>query len=265
MAQYNLPRNTQLVAPVRPPMVQASVPTPTDPSDPRGLTAFIQATAAKYGIDPNVALRVAKSEGLSSFQSGVFKNGVQEPSYGAFQLYTGGGLGNLFQKETGLDPSDPKNERATIDYALKQASQGGWGPWYGAKNTGIGQFEGIGTGSGGAGKTTDFYSGDPVPETDTARTTTPSEDAATKDEKKKDKKQKDYQDIAGDTVADLGKTFAEGPVAKNAAKASGPVNIPTVMTSAAQGPIPMMDAKRAEMQRQQLAYAMQRLNSGRLV
>ena len=30
--------------------------------------------------------------------------------------------------------SGPKNKRATIDYALKR---GGWGPWHGARNTGI--------------------------------------------------------------------------------------------------------------------------------
>ena len=90
--------------------------------DPRGKAAHIRETAKKYGIDPEVALRVAKSEGLASFKSGVKrKDGTEEPSWGAFQLYTGGGLGNKFKKETGLDPADPKNEDATIDYALKYA------------------------------------------------------------------------------------------------------------------------------------------------
>ena len=85
-------------------------------------------------------MRVAQSEGLGSFYGDRGKSG------GAFQLYTGGGLGNEFQKETGLNPLDPKNEKATIDYALKHAASGGWGPWHGAARVGIGSRQGIGGG-----------------------------------------------------------------------------------------------------------------------
>ena len=108
--------------------------------DPRGLEGYIRQTASKYGIDPDVAMRVAQSEGLNQFTSGI----RGETSYGAFQLHTGGGLGDEFRKATGLDPADPKNEKATIDYALKKASQGGWGPWHGAAHVGIGRMQGIG-------------------------------------------------------------------------------------------------------------------------
>ena len=73
--------------------------------DPRGLSDYIRETAKKYGVDPEVALKVAKSEGLRDFSGDGGKSG------GAFQLYTGGGLGNEFQKMTGLDPLDPKNEK----------------------------------------------------------------------------------------------------------------------------------------------------------
>jgi hypothetical protein len=121
--------------------------------DPRGLEPYIRETAKKYGVDPDTAVRVAKSEGLRDFSGDRGKSG------GAFQLYTGGGLGNEFQKATGLDPLDPKNEKATIDYALKHASTGGWGPWHGAKRVGIGEREGLpngqtagaGVGAGAAG------------------------------------------------------------------------------------------------------------------
>ena len=106
--------------------------------DPRGLEGYIRQTAAKYGVDPDVAVRVAQSEGLSSFLGDHGKSG------GAFQLYTGGGLGNKFQKETELNPLDPKNEKATIDFALKHAAQSGWGPWHGAARVGIGPRQGIG-------------------------------------------------------------------------------------------------------------------------
>jgi hypothetical protein len=105
--------------------------------DPRGLSEHIKETAKKYGIDPEVALRVASSEGLSN---PVGDNGT---SFGAFQLHTGGGLGDKFKKVTGLDPADPKNEKATIDFALQEASKGGWGPWMGAKKIGLAPDAGI--------------------------------------------------------------------------------------------------------------------------
>jgi len=114
---------------------------------------IIRRTAAKYGIDPEIAVRVAKSEGGVNdyIQSRVRKNGVQEPSYGPFQLLVGGkgtifpeGMGNQMIRETGLDPRDPRNAEAAIDFALKQASRHGWGQWYGAKASGISNFAGIG-------------------------------------------------------------------------------------------------------------------------
>jgi hypothetical protein len=282
MGQYDLPnknKRTELKAPPVTPMVPVQVPVPAVPAagpmrgDPRGLTAFIRETAAKYGVDPAVALKVAKSEGLAQFY------GDGGASGGAFQLYTKGGLGNEFQKATGLDPLDPKNEKATIEYALKHASENGWGPWYGAAKVGVGQYEGIGTNAATAavaaadpladpaGNTSSGSATTGVPATATVSTdtSTPGGDTTTSDDKPKDKKKKDYGDIAGDTVSDIGKLFAEGPVAKNAARASGPATVPLLSTSSAmQGTVPMTDPKIADMQRQQLAMALQRLNSRRL-
>lgn len=109
--------------------------------------SYISSAAAKRGIDPNVALAVAKSEGGLQFwnrQSDVVKNGVREPSFGPFQLYKGGGLGNEFMAKTGLDPAHAANGPAGVDFALDHAAKNGWGAWYGAKNSGIGNFEGIG-------------------------------------------------------------------------------------------------------------------------
>lgn len=116
-------------------------------SDPRGVADYIRSRAMAYGIDPNVALRVARSEGLGEFV------GDEGTSFGAFQLHVGGrrpgplgasGLGDSFRAATGLDPSNPANERATIDFALKMAARQGWGAWNGAKRIGITGFEGIG-------------------------------------------------------------------------------------------------------------------------
>lgn len=105
------------------------------------------------GIDPDIAVRVARSEGGTDgyIQSKVRKNGVQEPSFGPFQMLVGGGdtgfpvgMGNDFQMRTGLDPRDPANAQRSIDFALDQAKTGGWGPWYGAKALGITGMQGIG-------------------------------------------------------------------------------------------------------------------------
>lgn len=110
------------------------------------IATYISDAAMKRGIDPSVALRVARSEGgLNSWnlQSNYMKNGVREPSFGPFQLYKGGGLGNDFMRRTGLDPAMAQNGPAGVDFALDYASKNGWGAWYGAKKAGIGNMEGI--------------------------------------------------------------------------------------------------------------------------
>lgn len=118
------------------------------PALPTGdIASYITQSALARGIDPAVALKVAKSEGgLDSWnlQSGVIKNGVREPSFGPFQLYKGGGLGNAFMAKTGLDPALAANGPAGVDFALDHAAKNGWGAWYGAAKVGVGDFEGIG-------------------------------------------------------------------------------------------------------------------------
>lgn len=117
------------------------------------ITAYIQRQAAARRIDPRVALKVARAEGLGrgTWQSNIMKGGRREPSYGPFQMLEGGGktgfpvgMGNAFEAATGLEVSDPKNVKATIDYALNHAAKEGWGQWYGAKNAGISNMAGIG-------------------------------------------------------------------------------------------------------------------------
>jgi prefoldin subunit 5 len=108
--------------------------------------SYIAKAAAARGIDPDIALRVAKSEGgLDSWnlQSNYVKNGVREPSFGPFQLYKGGGLGNKFMDKTGLDPANAAAGPAGVDFALDEAKKSGWGAWYGAGKAGIGDWEGI--------------------------------------------------------------------------------------------------------------------------
>ena len=120
--------------------------------DIASVEAYIRQSAAARGIDPEIAVRVARSEGLAPgvWQSNVMRNGVREPSYGPFQLLVGGqngmptGLGNTFMQQTGLDPRDPSTYRQQIDFALDHAKKGGWSPWYGAAKVGVGSRQGIG-------------------------------------------------------------------------------------------------------------------------
>lgn len=104
-------------------------------SDPKEMEAYIRLAAAKRGINPDVAVRVAKSEGLYRYA------GDDNSSFGPFQLHYGGvsrmpgmggkGLGDEFTKYTGLDARDPRTIRDQIDFSLDRAKQGGWGPWHG--------------------------------------------------------------------------------------------------------------------------------------
>lgn len=108
---------------------------------------YIRAAAIARNIDPDIAVRVARSEGGLSNpvrQSDVVKNGKRERSFGPFQLYMDGGLGSRALKEKGIDASNPAHWQAGVDYALDTAAREGWGQWYGARNTGIGNRQGIG-------------------------------------------------------------------------------------------------------------------------
>jgi len=111
-----------------------------------GVADYIRKAAQQRGIDPEIALKVAASEGLKSY------TGDQGSSFGPFQLHYGGvapggnrvaGMGDDFTKATGLDARDPGTVNKQIDFSLDQAAKGGWRPWHGAKNTGIGKWQGI--------------------------------------------------------------------------------------------------------------------------
>ena len=109
------------------------------------IEAYIRHAASARGIDPDIAVSVALSEGGLNDpvrQSDYVKNGRREPSYGPFQLYMGGGLGNR-ALASGIDPRDPGQWQRGVDFALDEAAQKGWGQWYGAAKVGIGNRAGI--------------------------------------------------------------------------------------------------------------------------
>ena len=112
--------------------------------------AYIRSNAAALGIDPNIAVAVARSEGLGGTYAGD-----QGSSFGDFQLHVGGragggnavsGLGDEFSRSTGLDPSDPSNWKAMDRFALQWAKTHGWGAWHGWHGSNL---AGIGAGAGG--------------------------------------------------------------------------------------------------------------------
>jgi hypothetical protein len=100
---------------------------------------YVVNAARARGIDAGTALRVYFSEGSTDYKSGI----RGEDSWGPFQLYTGGGLGNEFIAAGHGNPADPKNWQATVDFALNKVVEGGWGPWNGAKAVGITGRQGV--------------------------------------------------------------------------------------------------------------------------
>lgn len=156
-------------APYRDPQVSApnaSVPTapggaPTSSGPNSGRTGNSRAEMESYiveqakanGIDPQAALKVARSEGLAVTDPDKGKNGAGDgnSSFGPFQLHYGGinpamphpGMGDDFTKATGLDARDPKTWKQQVQFALGHAANNGWGAWMGAKNSGMGNWDGI--------------------------------------------------------------------------------------------------------------------------
>ncbi len=111
--------------------------------------SYIRSEAIARGINPDTAVAVAKSEGLDAdpkegWQSNIReKTGKREPSYGPFQLYTGGGLGNEFNKQTGLDVKDWSTWQAQVQFALDHAAKEGWSKFHAAKTVGVSRWTGL--------------------------------------------------------------------------------------------------------------------------
>lgn len=101
----------------------------TDAGDLKGL---IDQSAAAAGIDPRTMYGIVAGESLHRNTYDVGDNGK---SFGPFQLFTGGGLGNDFQKETGLNPADPKTIPAqakwVANYLAKHPNMNIKGTWHG--------------------------------------------------------------------------------------------------------------------------------------
>lgn len=115
------------------------------------IESVIRQEAAARKIDPDVAVAIFRSEGAGSYQSQVKRQGKgsyggKEDSYGPFQLYRGGGLGNEYEKLTGRNLRQDNTEEGVtnqIRFALDRAVTQGWSPWYGRKTAGVGVRQGL--------------------------------------------------------------------------------------------------------------------------
>jgi hypothetical protein len=118
------------------------------------LIAYTREAAIKRGMDPDIAVMVAESEGLNAdpaegYQSTIYDDeGNREESYSIFQLnMKPGAVGDQMLKTTGIHPRD--NPRKAIDFALDTANKVGWKPWMGAAKVGVTGMMGTSRGPAG--------------------------------------------------------------------------------------------------------------------
>lgn len=111
-----------------------------DRSTAGGLTSVIERAAAAAGIDPRImhGIRAGESGHRADYDRNVTP---REESYGPFQLNRKGGLGTVFERETGLDLKDPRTipqQAAWVAQHIrkKMAANPRYNPgseWYGYK------------------------------------------------------------------------------------------------------------------------------------
>jgi hypothetical protein len=121
-------------------------PNPGRGMDPQ-IADIIRKSAIAHGVDPNTALQIAMNEGARGYRLNAHdRGGDGGKSGGVYQLYTGGGEGNRYHALTGRSPfgSSLADVQAQVDYTLKRVHETGWTPWHGARDHGIGKWQGIG-------------------------------------------------------------------------------------------------------------------------
>lgn len=132
--------------------VKVTIPEYPEDLSPKKIQSIIKREAKLRNISSASALAIYKAEGFNSYQSSITegsqkKVGGREASYGPFQLYVGGGLGNEYEEQTGRSLSlDNTLEGITkqIQFALDKAAEGkSWEPWSGHKVAGLDPTEGL--------------------------------------------------------------------------------------------------------------------------
>src|SRR5215471_10802437 len=101
------------------------------PPKPGEIESYIRQASIARNIDPDVATKVAYWEG------------GRDPKNPNQPAFTDPAVRNDFPALTGYQPGDPSAWQASVDYALDQAPQVGWGRWYGSKNAKVGEWQGL--------------------------------------------------------------------------------------------------------------------------
>ena len=119
--------------------INHSAPPVGQASAPMSHEQFIRDYAAKIGVNPDVAVGVARAEGLNAWSASnpnagsyVDRTGGVPWSFGDFQLNTRNGMG-VDARRAGIDPADPNQWQEADQFALDQMKAGGLGPWKGDK------------------------------------------------------------------------------------------------------------------------------------
>lgn len=131
-----------------PPPAPAPLPTPAPVDDtpaagpPTATTGYIvPAKGGGSSTAPNLSYfsNPGYAGTISKLESGSGKTYVGDDgsSFGPFQLHMGGisekyphpGLGDEFQRETGLDPRDPRTVDAQSKFVADYTAKHGWGSW----------------------------------------------------------------------------------------------------------------------------------------
>ena len=111
------------------------------------IASYIYGRAPNFNVDPNLALGVARFEGLNpnTIGSPTFGNrDARGYSFGPFQLFSGsqdpnriapGGMAYEFQQKFGSAPSR-ENWQQQVDFALERMGKTGTGPWYAVRDRG---------------------------------------------------------------------------------------------------------------------------------
>jgi TP901 family phage tail tape measure protein len=84
----------------------------------------IVSASRRHGIDPRIMFGIHAGESLHGSRYDV-KHDAMESSWGPFQLNRRGGLGNQFERDTGLDVRDPRTIPRQVDWVARFIGRGG--------------------------------------------------------------------------------------------------------------------------------------------
>lgn len=116
-------------------------------ADPNTVAQYIWRRSRELGVNPNMALGIAKFEGLNPNTLGSATYGNPDAagySFGPFQLYSGsrdpskiapGGLAFEFKEKYGVAPSKD-NWQQQVDFSLETMKSRGVTPWHAVRDQG---------------------------------------------------------------------------------------------------------------------------------